>query len=162
MWRRAYNLVSNVASLLLCGLLAGVVVAAVAFPVAAVGGLAAKAGADTFDGLPTDVEVLPSPQITYIYASDGQTVLALLYDENRQDVPISEVAEVMQKAMVASEDSRFYEHNGVDLRGMTRAALTNLGDRDDGLELRHVLGGDRRRAARPPGARAGRAAPHLG
>jgi len=125
MWRRAYNLVSNVASLLLCGLLAGVVVAAVAFPVAAVGGLAAKAGADTFDGLPTDVEVLPSPQITYIYASDGQTVLALLYDENRQDVPISEVAEVMQKAMVASEDSRFYEHNGVDIKGVARAFVNN-------------------------------------
>jgi membrane peptidoglycan carboxypeptidase len=125
MWRRAYRVLSNVSSLLLCGLLAGVVVAAVAFPVAAMGGLAAKAGADTFDGLPTDVEVLPSPQITYLYASDGKTVLALLYDENRQDVSITEVADIMQKAIVASEDTRFYEHNGVDMKGIARAFVNN-------------------------------------
>jgi membrane peptidoglycan carboxypeptidase len=125
MWRRAYRLLSNVASLLLCGLLAGVVVAAVAFPVAAMGGLAAKAGADTFDDLPTDFEVLPSPQITYLYASDGKTLLALLYDENRQDVPISDVADIMQKAVVATEDSRFYKHNGVDMKGVARAFVNN-------------------------------------
>src|SRR5688572_7952846 len=124
-WRRVYRLFANVSSLLLCGLLAGVVVAAVAFPVAAMGGLAAKAGADTFDNLPTDVEVLPSPQITYVYASDGATPLALLYDENRRDVPIAEVADVMQKAMVASEDSRFYEHKGVDMKGVARALVNN-------------------------------------
>jgi len=126
MRKRDRSLLANGASLLVCGLLAGLVVAAAAFPAVAMGGLAAKAGADTFDSLPTDVEVLPAPQISEVYANDGKTLLALLYDENRRDVPIAEVADIMQKAMVASEDSRFYEHNGLDWRGVFRAVVRNF------------------------------------
>jgi len=99
MRKRDRSLLANGASLLVCGLLAGLVVAAAAFPAVAMGGLAAKAGADTFDSLPTDVEVLPAPQISEVYANDGKTLLALLYDENRRDVPIAEVADIMQKAI---------------------------------------------------------------
>ena len=53
MRKRDHNLLTNAASLLICGLLAGVVVAAAAFPAVAMSGLAAKAGAETFDKLPT-------------------------------------------------------------------------------------------------------------
>ena len=119
------GLLSNAASLLVCGLLAGLVVAAAAFPAVAMGGLAAKAGANTFDSLPTDLDVLPAPQISEVYASDGKTLLAYLYDENRHDVPISEVAPIMRDALVASEDIRFYEHNGVDMKGVARAFVAN-------------------------------------
>jgi len=111
--KRQHGILPNAASLLLCGLLAGLVVAAAAFPMIAMSGLAAKAGSDTFENLPTDIDVLPSPQISYVYASDGKTLLAMMYDENRHDVHIDEVAEVMQHAMVAAEDNRFYEHRGV-------------------------------------------------
>ncbi|WP_433085319.1 transglycosylase domain-containing protein [Dactylosporangium sp. CA-052675] len=113
------------ASLLLCGLFAGVVVAAATFPGLAFSGLAAKSGADTFEEIPSDLDVLPSPQISYIYASDGTTLLAMMYDENRRDVPIADVAPVMQQAMVAAEDNRFYEHKGVDLKGVARAFVNN-------------------------------------
>src|SRR5829696_2117873 len=98
MRKRDHSLLTNGASLLVCGLLAGLVVAAAAFPGVAMGGLAAKAGAGTFDALPTDVEVLPAPEISEIYASDGTTLLAYLFDENRRNVPISEVSKVMQQA----------------------------------------------------------------
>src|SRR5687768_3764614 len=125
MRNRDHSLLTNGASLLVCGLLAGLVVAAAAFPAVAMGGLAAKAGADTFDSLPADVDVLPSPQISEVYANDGVTLLALLYDENRRDVPLTEMAEVVRKAMVASEDSRFYQHNGVDMKGVARAFVNN-------------------------------------
>jgi membrane peptidoglycan carboxypeptidase len=125
MRKRDHSLLTNGASLLVCGLLAGLVVAAAAFPAVAMGGLAAKAGADTFDALPTDVEVLPAPEITEVYASDGTTLLAYLFDENRRNVPIAEVAPIMQQALVASEDSRFYEHNGVDMKGVARAFVNN-------------------------------------
>jgi membrane peptidoglycan carboxypeptidase len=114
-----------VASLLLCGLFAGVVVAAAAFPGLAFSGLAAKSGADTFEDLPTDLDVLPSPQISYIYASDGKTLLAMMYDENRRDVSIDDVSPFMAEAMVAAEDNRFYEHRGVDLKGVARAFVNN-------------------------------------
>ncbi|GAA2378111.1 transglycosylase domain-containing protein [Dactylosporangium salmoneum] len=125
MRKREHGLLPNAASLLLCGLLAGLVVAAAAFPAVAMSGLAAKAGADTFENLPTDLSVLPSPQISYIYASDGKTLLAMMYDENRRDVKIDDVAPIMWKAIVAAEDNRFFEHRGVDVKGVARAFVAN-------------------------------------
>jgi membrane peptidoglycan carboxypeptidase len=125
MRRRDHGLLANLGSLLLCGALSGLVIAAVAFPVVAVGGLTARAGADVFDNLPTDVEVLPAPQVSYVYASDGKTQLAQFYDENRRNVAIAGVAVVMRQAMVAAEDSRFYTHNGVDMKGIARAFVNN-------------------------------------
>ena len=125
MRKREHSLLSNAASLLLCGLLAGLVVAAAACPAVAMSGLAAKAGADTFDNLPTDIDVLPSPQISYVYAADGVTLLAMMYDENRRDVPLTEVTEVMRQAIVAAEDNRFYQHRGVDVKGVARAFVAN-------------------------------------
>jgi membrane peptidoglycan carboxypeptidase len=119
------SVLSSGAALLLCGLLAGIVVAAAAFPAVAMSGLAAKAGADTFDKLPDQLDVLPAPQISYVYANDGKTLLAMLYDENRRDVPLSDVATAMQQAIVASEDARFYEHHGVDIKGVARAFVAN-------------------------------------
>ncbi|GAA1803794.1 transglycosylase domain-containing protein [Planosporangium flavigriseum] len=100
-------------------------VAAAAFPVVAVSGLAAKASADAFDNLPTQLVELPPPQISYVYASDAKTLLAMFYDENRRDVHLADIAPVMYQAIVAAEDSRFYEHHGVDMKGVARAAVAN-------------------------------------
>lgn len=125
MRRRDHSLISNVASLLACALLAGFVAAAAVFPPVAASGLAAKAGADAFDALPRDLDVLPSPQISYVYARDGKTLLAMLYDENRRDIPLSEMAPVVRQAIVASEDQRFYAHHGVDIKGVARAFVAN-------------------------------------
>ncbi|GAB3149485.1 transglycosylase domain-containing protein [Micromonospora sonneratiae] len=101
------------------------VVAAAAFPVVAMSGLAAKAGAETFDKLPSELTVKRSPQISYLYASDGKTPLATMYDENRRDIPLKEVSPNMQKAIIAAEDHNFYKHNGVDMKGIGRAFLAN-------------------------------------
>jgi membrane peptidoglycan carboxypeptidase len=124
---RDRKLLSKAASLVLCGLLAGLVVAAAAFPAVAMSGLAAKAGADTFERLPTDFEVLPSPQISYIYASDGRTLLAMMYDVNRRNIGLADIPKVVQDAIVAAEDTRFYEHRGVDVKGVARAFVANQG-----------------------------------
>jgi membrane peptidoglycan carboxypeptidase len=126
-WMRKHDrsLLSNATSLLICGLLAGVVVAAAAFPIVAMSGLVAKAGADGFDRLPSALTVQQSPQVTYVYASDGKTLLSTFYDENRLDVKLAEVAPVMQQATVAAEDTRFYEHHGVDAKGVARAFVAN-------------------------------------
>ncbi|HWB36979.1 MAG TPA: transglycosylase domain-containing protein, partial [Rugosimonospora sp.] len=134
MRRRDRSLLSNAMSLLVCGLLAGVVVAAAAFPAMAVSGLAAKAGADTFASLPTVLTVQQSPQVTRVYASDGKTQIAAFYDENRRDISIDDVATVMQEAIVAAEDTRFYKHHGVDVKGVARAfvANSNSGETEQG------------------------------
>jgi membrane peptidoglycan carboxypeptidase len=127
MRRRDHGLLTNATSLMICGLLAGVVVAAAAFPAVAMSGLAAKAGMETFDKLPSELTVQRSPQISYVYASDGKTLIAMMYDENRRDIPISQVSPLMLKAIVAAEDQNFYHHNGVDLRGIARAFVANQG-----------------------------------
>jgi len=48
-------------------------------------------------------------------------------EERRNLVPIKEMPQVMIDAVLAIEDARFFEHSGVDYRGMVRAALANLG-----------------------------------
>ncbi|HEX7744203.1 MAG TPA: transglycosylase domain-containing protein [Micromonosporaceae bacterium] len=125
MRKRDHNPLTNAVSLLICGLLAGVVVAAAAFPAVAMSGLAAKAGAEAFGKLPSALTVKRAPQISYVYAADGRTLLATMYDENRRDVPLKDVAPIMQKAMIAAEDHDFYHHNGVDPKGAVRAFVAN-------------------------------------
>ena len=131
MRKRDHNIFANAASLLICGVLAGVVVAAAAFPAIAMGGLATKAGADRFAELPTSLNVPTPPQITYVYASDAKTLLATFYDENRHDITLADVPQVMRDAIIAAEDQRFYEHNGVDVQGVLRAFVANQQSEDD-------------------------------
>jgi membrane peptidoglycan carboxypeptidase len=86
-------------------------------------GLAAKAGAEGFDNLPSVLQVPQAPQISNVYADDGKTLIATIFNEDRQDVKITEIAPVMLKAIVDSEDTRFYDHHGVDIRGVARALI---------------------------------------
>ncbi|HZM75329.1 MAG TPA: transglycosylase domain-containing protein [Candidatus Limnocylindrales bacterium] len=119
------NLLKNLALLLVASLVAGVVVAAALFPVMAFSGLAAKAGGEAFGQLPDELTVRRSPQNSYIYASDDQTLLTVMYDENRRDLPLSEIPELVQHALLAAEDQKFYDHNGVDTQGIARAFIAN-------------------------------------
>jgi penicillin-binding protein 1A len=67
----------------------------------------------------------------YIYASDGKTVLAVLRgDQSRVIVESNEIAPIMKQAIVAVEDRRFYEHRGVDLRGIIRAIWSDIRNRE--------------------------------
>jgi penicillin-binding protein 1A len=62
-----------------------------------------------------------------IYDSTGHRVLArLVGSESRKIVPSEEIAPVMKQAIVAIEDKRFFEHRGVDLRGIVRAVWQDL------------------------------------
>ena len=125
MRRRDHNIFANATSLLICGLLAGVVVAAAAFPAVAMSGLAAKAGSDTFAQLPSTLKSATAPQVSRVYASDGKTQIAAMYDEFRSDVRLKDIAQNMQDAIVAAEDHQFFKHNGVDVKGVARAFVNN-------------------------------------
>jgi membrane peptidoglycan carboxypeptidase len=107
------------------GLLGGLAVAALVFPVAALAGLGVKSGADGFDSLPRQLLISPSPQTSYVYAADGKTLLTSFYEEDRKYVPIGQMSPLIQRAIVAAEDTRFYEHHGVDLKGTLRAFVAN-------------------------------------
>lgn len=76
-------------------------------------------------GLP-DVRRLAHHQpslTTRIYSSDGK-LIATLFHENRVWVPLSKIPKYLTAAVLASEDARFYEHDGVDPVGVLRSALS--------------------------------------
>ncbi len=122
---RDHHFVTNVSSLLVCGLLAGVAVAAAAFPAVAMSGLAARAGGEAFASLPSQLRQATAPQLTRVFASDNKTPVAVFYDEFRSDFPLKNIAVTMQNAIVAAEDHQFYKHHGVDLKGSVRALVNN-------------------------------------
>jgi membrane peptidoglycan carboxypeptidase len=109
---------------LLTSALCGLLVAALALPVVASAGLAAKSQADDFLVLPADLDTAPLAQRSRILAADG-SLIASLYLENRVAVPLADVPEHTRKAVLAIEDARFYAHNGVDVKGTVRAAVEN-------------------------------------
>ncbi len=104
--------------------IAGVIGAAIAMP--AVGGVAAitNTAINSFDSLPKSLADPVLPQRSTIRDSEGDR-MAYFYEQNRVVVPGKEIAQVMKDAIVAIEDSRFYEHNGVDVQGTLRAFVTN-------------------------------------
>ena len=61
-----------------------------------------------------------------IYDAKGKLITTVHAEENRIPVPITEVPQNLQNAFVAAEDVRFYEHHGIDPRGILRAAFSNL------------------------------------
>ena len=122
---RARSVLSKLVTLVVCGVLAGLALAAAIFPANAVLALTAKSASDAFLDLPSDLRTPPPAQRSYLYANDGKTLITSFYDVNREDVPLDDVAPVMQQAIVAAEDARFFEHGGVDLRSVIRAFVAN-------------------------------------
>ena len=107
--------------------LMGVVTAGMLVPVAGPTALVAKSVPSVFNELPGDLQTVAPAEESQLLDSSGG-VIAHFYDKQRIVVPSANIADVMKKAIVAIEDKRFYEHNGVDATGIARAFVTNLGD----------------------------------
>ena len=67
------------------------------------------------------------PERTIVMDCKGE-ILGRMHGENRIIVPLSEVSPWFVKALLAREDSRFYEHGGIDYKGVARAMLRNIKD----------------------------------
>jgi len=65
------------------------------------------------------------PVATRVYAADG-TLLGEFYTEKRYLVPIAKIPPVVRQAFISAEDSNFYQHKGVDVLGIARAAIANF------------------------------------
>lgn len=61
-----------------------------------------------------------------VFSAEG-TLIGEFGEERRHLTPIKDIPRVMKDAVLAIEDARFYEHGGVDYKGIARAALANLG-----------------------------------
>ncbi|WP_416211281.1 penicillin-binding protein [Frankia sp. Cas3] len=105
--------------------LAGVLLAFVAVPFAALVGLTAKGGADSFLELPANLTVPPLPQASRMLDSQGNVIGYLRGEQDREIVALDQVPMVMRQAIIDIEDSRFYEHTGLDYKGLIRAYVTN-------------------------------------
>jgi penicillin-binding protein 1A len=79
-------------------------------------------------GLPEleELRQLRQPERTQVYDRQGRVIEVLKDEQDRIVVPLSQIAPILQQAVIAAEDARFYEHKGVDDRGIVRAAVTNL------------------------------------
>ncbi|MFD5749046.1 transglycosylase domain-containing protein [Streptomyces sp. NPDC127033] len=104
--------------------LAGAVLAGIALPAFGALGLAAKGSVEGFDEIPANLKTPPLSQRTTILDAQGGRI-ATVYFRDRTVVPLKQISPYMQKAIVAIEDSRFYEHGAVDLKGVLRAVNRN-------------------------------------
>ncbi len=107
-------------------LLGGVLLAAFFLPAVSASSAVAEDGVTLFDSYPSELEVEPLNEASRIEASDG-SLLATFYTENRIMVPLEEISPNIQHAVIAIEDKRFYEHGGIDPKGMARALASNAG-----------------------------------
>lgn len=71
-------------------------------------------------------DVVPESYTSILYDSAGNELDRLHGNENREYVKLSEIPKNLQNAVVAIEDERFFDHNGVDFRGMLRALVVNI------------------------------------
>ncbi|SOE12173.1 Membrane carboxypeptidase (penicillin-binding protein) [Streptomyces sp. 2323.1] len=104
--------------------LAGAVLAGLALPAAGALGLTAKGSVEGFDDIPTNLKTPPLSQRTRILDAKGGEI-AKVYSRDRTVVGLKDMSPYIQKAIVAIEDARFYEHGAVDLKGILRAVNKN-------------------------------------
>ncbi|WP_406355456.1 penicillin-binding protein [Streptomyces sp. NBC_01635] len=104
--------------------LSGAVLAGIALPAVGALGLAAKGSVESFDELPANLKTPPLSQRTTILDAAGGKI-ATVYSRDRTVVDLKDISPHLQKAIVAIEDSRFYEHGAVDLKGVLRAMNRN-------------------------------------
>ncbi|MBD0746182.1 transglycosylase domain-containing protein [Streptomyces sp. CBMA152] len=104
--------------------LSGAVLAGIALPAFGALGLAAKGTVEGFDEIPANLKTPPLSQRTTILDNQGGPI-ATVYSRDRTVVPLTGISPYMQKAIVAIEDARFYEHGAIDLKGVLRALNKN-------------------------------------
>ncbi len=118
------GVVQSIVLFLGVSVLSGALAAGLVIPFAGLAGFGTEKTSDTLEKLPTELKTGPLPVRSRIVTADGKQV-AWLYDENRVAVSLSGIAPIMKKAIIAIEDSRFYEHGALDAKGTLRALLRN-------------------------------------
>ncbi len=111
---------------------AGVLATVMVTPAIAVTGIAASNTIGIFEQLPEYIELNKLQQRNVLWAqrtadpAEGYDPIAVVFAQNREEVGWDEVNDFVKEATLAGEDRRFYEHNGVDVQSVVRAAIGNL------------------------------------
>lgn len=117
-WKSLANLVAATA-------VAGVAGALALAPVAGISGVGIARTNETMQSSLSDLTYGDTPGVTTVTDATGQP-MAWLYNQRRYEVTGEQISQSMKDAIVAIEDHRFYEHDGVDMQGTARAMMTNL------------------------------------
>lgn len=117
------------------GVVAGLLSAALVMPWVGGVGLVARDAAAGFMSLPGDLDV-PSLSSRVLLTADDGTPFAEVSERERRVVGLDDISPWVGTALMAIEDDRFYEHKGLDLRGVIRAAArTAQGDTQGGSTI---------------------------
>lgn len=116
---------------LVVSVLGGLLAAGLIVPTAGVAAELAKTSAYAVQSLPEELETPPQPEGSKVLMKDG-TLLTNFFDQNRTYVELENIAPIMQKAQIAVEDQRFYEHGALDLRGTVRALVRTVNGNTQG------------------------------
>ncbi|WP_251554039.1 penicillin-binding protein 1A [Neobacillus muris] len=73
-----------------------------------------------------DETLLKDPLSSEVYAADEKTLIAEIGTEKRDDISIDQIPDVLKNAVLATEDARFYEHHGIDVKRTLVAVFTNI------------------------------------
>ena len=115
----------SVAMFLAISVLCGLLLSGLAVPFVALASGLAKATSDSMQYLPAEFETPPQSQKSRILMADDSE-LATFFAENRTYVALDDISPLMQKAQIAIEDHRFYEHGAIDIQGLGRAIIRTL------------------------------------
>ncbi|WP_083292347.1 transglycosylase domain-containing protein [Arthrobacter sp. SW1] len=121
---------------LVLSVVGGLLSASLVVPVVAGTGMALKGSVSYFNSLPAELKVGPPSQSSKVLSADGK-LIATFFAENRVPVKLQDISPFVRNAVIAVEDSRFYQHPGVDPQGIIRAVRVNLsgGDRQGASTL---------------------------
>lgn len=108
--------------------MASLLFALVLLPSLGVAGRAVQRFNDEFISIGTEADLAYPrfPVRSTVYAADGSVLATLFGDENRKIVRLDQINDVTRKAVLAIEDTKFYEHPGIDVIGIFRAVLANI------------------------------------
>jgi membrane peptidoglycan carboxypeptidase len=118
------NVLGLIGAFVLTSMTGGILAAGLVMPAAGATGLLTKNSVTFFDSLPSELSTPPPSENSRLLAADG-SVITTFFEENRKPVGLDKISPFMQKAIIAIEDSRFYEHGGIDPKGLARAAIVN-------------------------------------
>ena len=120
-----FNKLTTIVKLIAAMSAGGLVLAAMLFPMFGSAGAAAKTTAQMISDVDVEFEEANPALVTRVLAADG-TPIVHYYNYYRSPITLEQMGEWAPKAIIAIEDRRFYDHKGVDLQGMFRAAIQNV------------------------------------
>ncbi len=128
----AARILGGLSGVVVFSVIAGLLVAAGLAPVIAVAGVGASSTIGVFDSLPEFIQLGRLAERNTLYAKSsgkgnvgGYVPIATVYDQNRLAVELDSISPYAQWAAIDGEDRRFYEHGGVDVASVARAAAAN-------------------------------------